>query len=224
MDTFHPDMVFSSIDEGGRYAWSNQPTIAQWNLSQLAQTLVPLFDQDEKKAIDEAIEAIGRFSDQFSQAYLEGFSQKLGFQVAEKGDGAFIEKTLSLLAKQKIDFTLFFRHLTSTARSGNSSTVRALFAEPDAFEGWFADWQKRLFMEKNDSGDRQLAMMAVNPVYIPRNHRVEEMIQAALGGDFDPFERLLSVLSNPYGEQLENAAYEAPPTSEEVVHWTYCGT
>jgi uncharacterized protein YdiU (UPF0061 family) len=190
----------------------------------LAQTFVPLMDDDEKKATAEGQEAIDTFPELFARAHFEGFGRKLGFLTNREGDEKFIEETLGYLASERVDFTLFFRHLTKAAEEGGSEALNALFSGQEAFAEWFAGWQERVSLEGATAQDVKDSMGTVNPVFIPRNHRVEQMIEAAYADDFEPFERLLAVLSTPYTEQPENAAYEMPPQPEEVVHWTYCGT
>ncbi|MCW9033357.1 MAG: YdiU family protein [Rhodospirillales bacterium] len=224
MDTFHPGKVFSSIDHMGRYAWRNQPNIAQWNLAQFAQTLLPLLDEDDEKAVEKAQEALSTFNDQFSQDYYGGFGKKLGFMATQDDDPKFIEDTLELLTAHKVDFTLFFRHLTSDLENDNFTTLSALFSEPTAFLDWVASWKIRIAKEGMSTADRMATMQAVNPIFIPRNHRIEEMIQAALTGDYEPFERLLKILSLPFTSQPEHADYETPPKPDEIIHETFCGT
>ncbi len=224
MDTFHPEKVFSSIDQMGRYAWINQPNIAQWNLAQFAQTLLPLLNPNEDKAIELAQEAIGTFNNKFSSAYYRGFGIKLGFMTPQEEDPEFIENTLNLLAENKIDFTLFFRHLTRTAKTDNATELSSLFTESQSFFDWIAKWKGRLLKEDKDKTVRLDSMQGANPIFIPRNHRIEEMIQAALVGDYAPFERLLSILSDPYNEQPESEAFERPPTADQIIHETFCGT
>ena len=206
MDVFHPDTVFSSIDRQGRYAWNNQPNIAHWNLAQLGQALSPLLDADETQAV------LDRFPDLFAQAYFDGFGRKIGI-TAQVEDRPLINALLEMLANNSVDFTLFFRRLSE-------GTAGALFEDPTDFTVWESRWRDRL-------GDTTTAfnlMRETNPVFIPRNHRIEEIITAANADDFEPFERLHKILSRPFTEQPEHAEYEAPPKPEEIVHATFCGT
>ncbi|WP_419904717.1 protein adenylyltransferase SelO [Kiloniella sp.] len=233
MDTFHPGTVFSSIDHAGRYAWGKQPSIAHWNLSQLAQSLLPILHEDPDIAVGIGQETIDGFQEIFSTYYFEGFGEKFGLFPLQEGDPDFIGDSLKLLSDNEVDFTLFFRHLTGIARSlledgdkGENSleVLRGLFKEHEALDNWLEDWRKRLTQDKTTPEERLEKMKTVNPVFIPRNHQIEAMIQAAVTGDFAPFERLLSVLSNPYSEQPEHADLELPPKPEEIVHATFCGT
>ncbi len=202
MDTYHPETVFSSIDRQGRYAYANQPKIALWNLSQLAQTLVPLVSEVE------LLEAsLSRFDDIYAAEFTRIFTAKLGLAAQ---DVDFIVTTLKMMADEGVDFTLFFRRLAY------GQEINGLFETPATAEDWLAEWKIR----RSSSAD----MKAVNPVFIPRNHRVEVTLEAAAQGDFAPFEKLHTVLANPFNEQPENAEYEAPPTEEERVLATFCGT
>ncbi len=167
--------MFSSIDEQGRYAYANQPRIALWNLTRLAECLLPLMSDDQEKGIAEAQEILGAFPEKFTAAYQAGLRSKIGLFTARDGDEALVQDLLDAMAQGKADFTLTFRRL-SDAAAGDLSDVRALFAEPAAFDEWAARWQKRIADEPQSSAERQAAMRAVNPAFIPRNHRIEAVI------------------------------------------------
>ncbi len=220
MDRFDPAKVFSSIDRHGRYAWGNQGRIVQWNLAQLAQALLPLLAEDSEAALGLAQTAVDGFPSLFETAHTRGFAAKLGISQVQEGDEELIVASLRMMAEGGVDFTLFFRGLTSCARGGDASQLRALFEKPEVFAAWLPGWQQRVAAEQDAAG----LMARVNPVFIPRNHRVEEAIQAARAGDLGPFQRLHAVLSRPYQEQPDNAAYEAAPQPEEEVLRTFCGT
>ncbi|MFD2205559.1 protein adenylyltransferase SelO [Kiloniella antarctica] len=233
MDTYHPGTVFSSIDHAGRYAWGKQPSIAHWNLSQFAQSLLPILHEDPDIAVGIGQETIDGFQDIFSDYYFNGFGEKLGLLTLTESDPDFIGDSLKLLSDNEVDFTLFFRHLTGVARSlledgddkgGSVENLRDLFKEPEALDNWLVSWRKRLSQGENTPAERHEKMKSVNPIFIPRNHQIEAMIQAAITGDYAPFERLLAVLSDPYNEQPERADIELPPKPEEIVHATFCGT
>ncbi len=213
MDSYHPETVFSSIDRQGRYAWGNQPQIAHWNLAQLGSTLLTLVDRDAEKAREAAQAVLDRFPLLFSEAYHKGFAQKLGLETVEK---PLVSGLLTDMANNGVDFTLFFRHLATLAEGGSAEPVRALFERPEAFDEWAKHW---LALRPDPA-----VMRAANPVYIPRNHRMEEMIEAAERGDYAPFERLLEVLSKPFEARDEFAEYENTPKPDEVVQATFCGT
>ena len=216
MDDFHPDCVFSFIDRNARYAWGNQPTICHWNLTRLAETLLPILDRSAEKAKQLAQEALGKFIEIFQPAYLGNFREKLGLADA---DGAFIKSTLGILAKNEVDFTLFFRHLTKVAAGDSDETLLRLFANPAHAIAWLKTWS-----EMPKSIDHVKTMRAKNPILIPRNHRIAQAIQAAYQDDFSPFHRLADALMNPYQENSKYSDLEAAPLPEERVKNTFCGT
>ena len=222
MDGYHPGRVFSSIDRQGRYSWGNQPQVAHWNLSQFARTLVALIPGDQETAKRDTQTVLDTFPEAFSRAYASAFARKIGLLTDRPEDSNLINDLLGLMAVDEVDFTLFFRHLTESVETGDEAALRALFKNPDRFDSWTEDWRRRT--EGDDAKARVMAMRAVNPVFIPRNHRLEEVIAAANTGDYAPFERLLAVLAHPYEQQPENAAYENPPEPDEIVHATFCGT
>jgi serine/tyrosine/threonine adenylyltransferase len=232
MDSFHPAKVFSSIDRGGRYAYGNQPRIAQWNLAQLAQSLLPLLPGSRPGSSEEAIAAaqaaIDRYPDLWLDAWLDVMRAKLGLATRQDGDQALIEDLLARMAANEADFTLTFRGLAALADpdapAGADDGPRALFADPAAFDGWAGEWRRRLSAEETASATRAAALRAANPLFIPRNHLVEEAIAAAEGGDFSPFETLLEVLSAPFDDQPRFVRYAEPPRPEQLVHRTFCGT
>ena len=220
MDAFHPGMVYSSIDHAGRYAYANQPRIAQWNLARLAETLLPLFDADKDRAVEQAQASLNAFSEHFQRAYTRGMRAKLGLLTERTGDLELGQELLQCMADAESDFTNVFRGLSAPDADG----ARGQFKDPAAFDAWASKWQARLAEDGGDAGARVIAMRAANPAFIPRNHLVEEVIQAGLKGDFAPFERLMAVLSKPYDDQPDAARYGEPPKPEEVVHQTFCGT
>ena len=181
MDEYNPATVFSSIDEMGRYAYGNQPRIALWNLTRLAECLLPLFSDDKDKAIEQAQFALGAFAEKFTGAYQAGLRQKIGLFTARDGDEALVQDLLDAMAKNQADFTLTFRRLGDIAADpADSEPVRELFVDPTAFDPWAARWRQRIAEEPQSPSERQSAMRRVNPVFIPRNHRVEAVIQAAV--------------------------------------------
>jgi uncharacterized protein YdiU (UPF0061 family) len=226
MDTFHPATVFSSIDSGGRYAFGNQPRIAHWNLVRLAQSLMPLLADDENAALASVREAINTFPPRFEAAFFAGLRHKLGLATQEEGDVALAGDLLERMAANKVDYTLLFRGLCNAAIDRDAvESTRTLFENPQAFDEWAATWRTRLAREEITPQERAAAMRHVNPAFIPRNHRVEAAIAAAQQrSDFAPFEELLTVLASPYDDQPQHAHYANPPTPDEVVHQTFCGT
>jgi uncharacterized protein YdiU (UPF0061 family) len=217
MDAFHPQCVFSSIDSGGRYAWGNQPGIGLWNVTRLAETLLPLLDEDLGEAEKLAKGILSAYPARFESQFGARFRAKLG--LPPEAAIEILHECLELLAAHEADFTLFFRRLTLVAGGEDSQALSAMFSGSDAFAGWLARWRREA-----DSAGHLGDMRAANPILIPRNHRVEQAIRAAYAGEFAPFHRLVNALAAPYAEQAEYADLEAPPRPEEVVHETFCGT
>ena len=225
LDHYDPAQVFSSIDEFGRYAYANQPRIALWNLTRFAECLLPLFSGEQEKAIAEAQEALGGFAEAFNTAYKAGLRKKIGLATERDDDQVLAQALLDTMAKGRADFTLTFRRLSDAAGEETNDRVRQLFAEPEAFDEWATRWRQRLAQEPQSPVERPAAMRAVNPAFIPRNHRVEAVIAAAVtNDDYAPFEELLTVLSKPYEDQPALADYANPPEPHERVCQTFCGT
>jgi serine/tyrosine/threonine adenylyltransferase len=226
MDSYNPGTVFSSIDHQGRYAYGNQPRIAVWNLTRLAETLLPLLSETEEKAIAEAEEALAAFAPRFDATLHAGFRRKLGLLKNRDSDVELVQDLLNLMAESQADFTLTFRRLSDAAEErGSDELVRQLFVTSTGFDEWMVRWRKRLEHEPQDSTVRSATMRAVNPAYIPRNHRIEAMIEAAVGReDFAPFNELLEGLSTPFVDQARYAHYARPPEPHERVNQTFCGT
>lgn len=229
LDTYDPRKYFSSIDRLGRYAFSNQPKILQWNIARFAEALLPLLHESEEKAIALATDELNRFVDVFETRKTEMLRRKLGLFTAQENDRALAETLLERMATFKVDHTSFFRALSNAADSPeteSSKRAAALFSDPAAFHDWNEQWQARLKTEDVTPETRATAMRLANPAFIPRNHRIEEAIAAAtIHGNYAPFERLSSVLSKPYEDQPEHAALAEPPGIEfEQSYRTFCGT
>jgi serine/tyrosine/threonine adenylyltransferase len=226
MDVYEPAASFSAIDRFGRYAYANQPGIAQWNLERFAETLLPLIDADLGQAIEVASETVSAFSVSFDDYWLSGMRSKLGFLSPEAGDRKLILGLLETMHANAADFTLTFRRLCEAALDEEAhSSVRALFARPEAYDAWADGWRERLTAEGVDRRERASMMRSVNPAFIPRNHRVEQALEAAIEReDFAPFGELLKVLSRPYEDQESFQAYADPPKDQERVFQTFCGT
>lgn len=224
MDEYDPKTVFSSIDRGGRYAYANQPNIGLWNLTALAQCFLPLLSDDEDRAIADGEEALETYGPTFQNAYQAGLRRKLGLSVERDGDVALTQDFLALMHEQRADFTNTFRQLMAAA-GGDDAQLRALLGCGSALDEWLTRWHMRLGEEPLNPAERQRAMRAVNPAFIPRNHRVEAMIRAAADEeDFRPFEDLLTLLSKPYDDQPASAHYALAPEEHERVRATFCGT
>ena len=226
MDTYHPATVYSSIDTGGRYSYGNQPRIAQWNLGRLAETILPLLAEDEDTAVKEAQDAIDAFTTRFETAYAAGLSRKLGLRRPRPDDLSLGQDLLERMARSDADFTLTFRRLCDAAAGPHGdAAVRALFSTPSAFDDWALRWRHRLAEERDQGNERSEVMRAANPLFIPRNHLVEEAISAAVNNDdFSVFDSLLTVLSTPYEEQPNFGRFADPPQPDQVVRQTFCGT
>jgi len=226
IDAYDPGSVFSSIDHQGRYAYYKQPSIAHWNLARLADCLVPLLAEEQKAAVDIANESLGSFAELFSAAYLSGLRRKLGLFSPQDGDKDLAQDLLDRMATSRADFTLTFRRLCDAAESTEADAgLRELFETPSGFDEWAQRWRQRLACEPQGAAARKAAMQQVNPAFIPRNHRVEAMIEAAMARqDFSLFEELLEVLSKPYEDQPRFAPYAAPPPASPTPYRTFCGT
>ncbi len=229
LEAYDPDAVFSSIDRQGRYAYANQPQILLWNLMRLAETLLPLLEQhagSPEAAMASAQEALAAFAPQFQAARLAGLRRKLGLTTERDDDAALIQDLLDRMAANQADFTLTFRGLCAAAAGPEADAdVRALFADPSAFDAWAARWRDRLELEPVTSEARATLMRAVNPAFIPRNHLIQAVITAAVEqGDFGPFEELLDVVTRPYEERPGLERLSTPARPEERVTQTFCGT
>jgi uncharacterized protein YdiU (UPF0061 family) len=212
MDVYHPVTVFSSIDRQGRYAYDNQREVIVWNMAQLASALIPIMP-DEEAAIADFTEAVHAMPALIDDAWLAAFGAKIGLADPAQADCVLITDLLTLMQAGEADFTNTFRALGTPA-------ARDQFTDPEAFDIWEVRWRERVA----DEAGWQARMQGANPAYIPRNHRVEQMIAAAVAGDFAPFERLLSVLADPYRDQPGAEDLQAPPAPAEVVQQTFCGT
>ena len=229
MEAYDPDTVFSSIDQNRRYAYGNQGGIALWNLMRLAECLLPLLQKEagaEKAGLDSAREALAAFEPQFEAAYHAGLRSKLGFATERDGDADLGKNLLERMAANQADFTLTFRRLCDAAQSSSGdAAVRALFADPAAYDTWAAMWRARLQHEPASGAGRAAQMRSVNPLFIPRNHLVEAALNAAVERqDFQPFEELLQVVLTPYQDRPGLERYVNPARPEERVCATFCGT
>ena len=226
LDSYDPAKSFSAIDELGRYAYRNQPKIAQWNLARFAETLLPLLDLSPERAVELANEAISAFPLRFEEHWLAGMRNKLGLASNKDGDFELAQALLRAMHENGADFTLTFRRLCAAAADEKAdANVRILFANPAAYDEWAAMWRSRLAADTLDPTARAQTMRAINPAFIPRNHRVEQALNAAIEhGDFSPFAEMLTVLSRPYEDQAAFADYANTPQADERVFRTFCGT
>jgi uncharacterized protein YdiU (UPF0061 family) len=227
MDEYDPGKVFSSIDHGGRYAYGNQPPVAHWNLSVLTQTLLPFLDADEDKALASGQAAIDAFPALYQAALMNEMRKKLGLAGRADDDAVLIQDLLKLMHENHMDFTLTFRILSDMVdeKTASGGGVGLLVELNQSFDDWLVRWQQRLDLHPVEAAKRQHEMYAVNPVYIPRNHLVEEVISAAENQqDFEPFNQLLDLLMNPFEFDPSRVRYATPPRPEQVVTQTFCGT
>lgn len=253
MDDYQSDKVFSSIDMQGRYAYRNQPGIAQWNLAVLAQSLMPLISNDDSEALQLAQTCIDGYSEIYKTHYVKGLRSKLGLYTDDETDLALGSDLFSIMERGKADFTLTFRHLSWLAGSDLTvadltevTTARpekqenneksktsltdflGLFGDSDGVthdvRQWLAQWLERLSRETISPVERSERMCAINPLIIPRNHRVEEAITAAVQSDFSPFENLLDAVTDPFSDTRLKSNYHIPPTPAQIVSQTFCGT
>jgi serine/tyrosine/threonine adenylyltransferase len=211
MDAYDPATVFSSIDHGGRYAYGNQPAIMQWNLARLAEALLPLIDENTEAAAEAATEVLNGFAGAYDRHWDEGMAAKLGLAAPDR---ELVNDLLGLMRAQQVDFTRFFRALSA-------GTAQTMFTEPEPFDAWAA---RRAAAQPADRGAATAAMDQVNPVYIPRNHRVEEALAQAAAGEMEPFRRLLDAVSRPFEERPGLEDYASPAPAGGAPHVTYCGT
>ena len=227
MDFYDPKTVYSSIDSRGRYAYCNQPAIANWNIARFAQSLLPLLGEQREAAVARANESIARFSDCFEEAYLAGARKKLGFDSEREEDSKLLSDLLEVMAENQADFTLTFRSLCEVSQSckEGEEPLRRLFHQHEALDPWLGRWRARLASDSRPQAERRAAMRRANPAFIPRNHLVEEVIEAAVtDGDLKPFQKLVDVLSAPWDSASGDERLAAPPRPEQVVHQTFCGT
>ncbi len=224
MDEYDPELCLSSIDQQGRYAYKNQPAIAQWNLSWLAQALLPLLNDDEAAGVEQANQLLGMFASRYEQAYAKGMARKFGFEDLSEKHADFVQAFLPRLAESRLDFTLVFRHLADTV-DPNSTLSPVDFMLPESFTDLLQVWQAFIDQQADTRADIQARMYQVNPAVIPRNHLVEAAINAAQrDNDFAPFHQLVDVLAAPYDYTPDNHHYTQPPAPQERVLQTFCGT
>ena len=217
MDTYDPKTVFSSIDQMGRYAYCNQPVITKWNLSRFAECLIPLIDKDQKKAVEQATEMINFFEKKYEEKWLNMMRGKLGLLGVDEKDKYLILDLLTLMHQEKMDYTNTFCHLMSFKIANKEN-----FKKTD-FKNWKKRWQERLKANNNTPEKYLKLMRSVNPLVIPRNHKVEEVLNEANNGNIEPFHQFLEVLNKPYLEQKNIINYQMPLSSNKK-YQTFCGT
>ena len=228
IEGFDPGATFSSIDEGGRYAYGRQPSISKWNMARLAEALLPLIADEGELAVERATEVLDTFDGLYQMRLLEGLRSKLALTSAEQSldtDRTLADDWLVLLADERVDFTLAWRHLADVA-DGNPQPLQALFVDRARLDSWLERWLDRLGADPVEAPRAADRLRRVNPVYVPRNHLVEEALAAAVDhDDLGPFERLLDVVSDPYVDRVEDHRYAQPaPIDFTATYRTFCGT
>jgi uncharacterized protein YdiU (UPF0061 family) len=224
VDDYDENAVYSSIDRQSRYALGNQAYMAQWNIARFAETLLPLLGNDKEIAIKNATHEIEEFVEVYKQYWLKGITAKLGLSTIEKGDEELANKLFSVLQEQHVDYTQFFRGLSDSVND-ETGTLRNLFDNKETFDLWFAKWKQRFESDARPLPDKINAMNATNPIYIPRNHLVEEVIKSAeQDNDYKPFEELLSVLAKPFEERAGLEKYTQGAPKDFGPYKTFCGT
>lgn len=218
MDVYHPSTVFSAIDDGGRYAYDQQPRIAAWNLARFAEALLPLIDDRIDVAIDQATVVVSTFQQRYQQAWLKMMCAKIGLMEVRSGDDQLVADILQWMQKNHADYTHTFYDL-----SQNNELTNPIY-QHKSFQDWYQRWQLRLQQNTQPLTAAWALMRHTNPAVIPRNHQVEKVLQAAYAGDFDLFQALLAVLKRPYEDNEVLRPYQKPPTASEQVYQTFCGT
>lgn len=227
LDSYNPTTAYSSIDQSGRYAFANQPLIAAWNMARFAETILELIDPNPQVAVGWAEEALSQFGPRYDAYWLRGMRSKIGLKTDLPGDRDLVEQLLNVMHKGEADFTLTFRRLAGAIPYGVNSDrpLIDLFTEPMSIEKWLSVWRARVSGEGRAPGDIAKEMLAVNPAFILRNHRVERAIEAATGeGDFSKAIELQGVLARPYNDQPEHSGYLEPPRPGDWQCKTFCGT
>jgi uncharacterized protein YdiU (UPF0061 family) len=224
IDAYDPSTVFSSIDQNGRYSYENQPKILTWNLTRLAETLIPLVHKDHNEAIKLLTEVLQLIKPVYTNYWLSSMRSKIGLSKEEQDDINLISQLLNLMKSNKVDFTLCFRYL-SKALVGEIRSIKKLFKNDAAFDNWMTLWKERISQESISDKKIASSMNSVNPIYIPRNHKLEEALDAAvLESNMDLFLKLHDILKSPYEEVEEFHEYEKPAKNSSVKYKTFCGT
>lgn len=222
LDNYDPGKVFSFIDQNGRYAYGQQPDMALWNLGRLAEALLPCINADTDHAVSLATDTLSRFDNIFGEAYLSGWRRKLGLFSESRTDTTLISRLLTMMHHDEADFTLTFRRLNIVARTDDATGFLAQFKDREAATPWLQSWKERLDTEDQTAETRFALMQTSNPRIIPRNHRIEAAIKAALTGDYTLFHQFAAALARPF-EDVDDGL-DLPPASNEHVRNTFCGT
>ena len=223
MDIYSEQSTYSSIDANSRYAYGNQPNICNWNIRQLAQALARVIAENDEHAIARTNLLLDSFSERYLAIQLEGMRAKLGLSATHENDAALVDELFAAMQGQNVDFTGFFRQLSKVPESGPEA-VSGFFADPGAILPWLEAWESRLAREPMPAAERLRRMNVVNPVTVPRNHKVEEALAAAEDGDMAPFEAMLDAVRHPFEESAEWAQFASPAPASFGSYVTFCGT
>jgi uncharacterized protein YdiU (UPF0061 family) len=218
MDQYHPQTVFSSIDQHGRYSYNNQPRITKWNLARFAECIIPLIDKDEQKAISIATETINNFEKLYEEKWLNMMRDKLGLFGEDKEDKNLIFELLTWMENNKADFTNTFCNLMEI------QSIKDPIYQNEEYLNWKTNWKKRLEKNNTDKEKYLELMRSVNPIFIPRNHKVEEALKDASEGNLETLNKLLEVIKYPYKDNNMLEEYQQPMPSENGKYQTFCGT
>ena len=223
LDEYHPGKVFSSIDQNGRYAYGNQPSISSWNLASLAGCLIAFIDKDSDKANELATEVLENYSIDTNQRILDLMCKKIGLDGSKKNNQEILRNLLKLMMDNESDFTITFRSLSDILLN-NSDNFLAQFHQKDEVSGWINNWKSALNLENKNVGEIILNLNNTNPLYIPRNHQVQKAIEESYLGNFKVLEEMLDVLKNPFQENVSLSHYSEAPSEQQRVTQTFCGT
>jgi uncharacterized protein YdiU (UPF0061 family) len=226
MEAYDPNTVFSSIDYHGRYAYGNQPQIMQWNLTRLAQCLVPLIDANQEKAIRLTQEALDLYQDKYDAYYWNGFAQKIGIQKAHETDKSLLKELFQIMTDTKADFTQTFHNLSNAIKeTTNTAYLNKLCSIQPGFSDWIKQWRTRCAKGSGSTTEISELMHQVNPCVIPRNHRVQAVISAVYDNDeYRELHQCLNILNTPYDCPAQYPEYMNPASPDEAIHQTFCGT
>ena len=223
LDEYHPGKVFSSIDQSGRYAYGNQPSISSWNLASLAGCLIAFIDKDSDKANELATEVLENYSIDTNQRILDLMCMKIGLDGSKKNNQEILRNLLKLMMDNESDFTITFRSLSDILLN-NSDNFLAQFHQKDEVSGWINNWKSALNLENKNVGEIILNLNNTNPMYIPRNHQVQKAIEESYLGNLKVLEEMLEVLKNPFQENVSLSHYSEAPSEQQRVTQTFCGT
>ena len=223
LDEYHPGKVFSSIDQNGRYAYGNQPSISSWNLASLAGCLIAFIDKDSDKANELATEVLENYSIDTNQRILDLMCKKIGLDGSKKNNQEILRNLLKLMMDNESDFTITFRSLSDILLN-NSDNFLAQFHQKNEVSGWINNWKSALNLENKNVGEIISNLNNTNPMYIPRNHQVQKAIEESYLGNLKVLEEMLEVLKNPFQENVSLSHYSEAPSEQQRVTQTFCGT